>query len=731
MKLYQIPPYCIMIISGMFFASCSKSDSSDEDFIPHTYNVIGKVEKGPFISGSTITIQPMDSKLQVLGSMFNTTITDNVGTFSFGDKEFQAPYAEMMATGYFFNEVKGSLSTGTLVLRSLVDLSDNTTVNVNILTHLKYPRIKKLIESGKSFKEANTQAQTELLSAFGLQKYTSKDVTQFSIVAGTDESAALIAVSSLLLMNRTESQLTEYLSTLSQEFGDNGDFSENTKDKFQTDKEELSNKLAQISTNIIQRYSELGISVEVKELANYFDWDNDGTAGNETLQEGQTVTLDKTELSVPKEGGTFSVNITSPIPVYTTKPSYGSDESITINPGINLYDGNDDTTPSIEKIIANNVLTIEIGKATSKYEQSIQVNLYDGLGNVVATLNLNIEGDKQGKVPLLGNAAQSLVLDFATSLAYAYGKYNYIEQLYYHNKELKQLPLNSSNTYVSESWSNIFSANTRLLTIKRYDEEQKSVYQEYCDVLYAMYYYTLIVGWGDVPYNYGKIWEYPFASIARINSSTITADLKEKLTAAIESLDEKKNTSTTDANGLFFMSKDVARLILANINMYEGNWSSAEALLTKVRNNGYYELDSASENDDTNKGLIFGLASKYYSSGSRSVNIEQPSFIPIQSLTDVYLSSAECEYHLGNAESARNLLEKVISVKGITVSTNILDGIKEARAKCLLHDTNYFAFLKRNNLAISECGIQDYQKLFPIPSSEIILNPSMTQNPGY
>ena len=77
-------------------------------------------------------------------------------------------------------DLSGSLSEGVLVLRALVDLSDKSTVNVNILTHLKYPRIKKLIELGKSFKDANTQAQTELLKLFGLQKYASKDVSQFS-----------------------------------------------------------------------------------------------------------------------------------------------------------------------------------------------------------------------------------------------------------------------------------------------------------------------------------------------------------------------------------------------------------------------------------------------------------------------------------------------------------------------------------------------------------------------
>ena len=185
----------------------------------------------------------MDSKLQVLGSMFNTTITDNTGSFTFGSKMFQAPYAEIMATGYFFNEVKGNLSNGVLVLRALVDLSDNSTVNVNILTHLKYSRIKKLIESGKSFKEANNQAQSELLKQFGLQRYASKDVSQFSIVAGTDESAALIAVSSLLLINRGEGTLTEYLSTLSQEFGENGSFSDMTKAQIKKDKLELASYL--------------------------------------------------------------------------------------------------------------------------------------------------------------------------------------------------------------------------------------------------------------------------------------------------------------------------------------------------------------------------------------------------------------------------------------------------------------------------------------------------------
>lgn len=363
MKKNSFTSLILVAICSLSYSSCSTSNSGEEEFTPQTYNVSGKVEKGPFVSGSTITIQPMDSKLQVLGSMFNTTILDNIGNFTFGSKEFQAPYAEMMATGYFFNEITGNLSGGVLVLRALVDLSNSSTVNVNILTHLKYSRIKNLIAGGKSFKEANAQAQLELLTQFGLQRYSSKDVSQFSMGDGTDESAALIAISSLLLMKRSEGELTEYLSTLSQEFGKNGTFSEATKNQFKQDKQLLMRKLSSIQNNVKKRYADLGMSIKVENLASYFDWDDDGTAGNEILKDGESVSLDKTEISVPKEGGTYQISINSPIPVYleitkVISTEYGSSSSI--------YEGDVSLIPTIEKSIDNKKLLIKVSESKSK-----------------------------------------------------------------------------------------------------------------------------------------------------------------------------------------------------------------------------------------------------------------------------------------------------------------------------------------------------------------------------
>ncbi len=114
-------------------------------------------------------------------------------------------------------------------LNALVDLSDKSSVNVNLLTHLKSQRIQKLIKEGNTFKAAASQAQAELMGALGLQKYAGKDVSQFSITSGTDEAAALIAVSTIIQVDRSEASMTEFISKLTNEFGANGYFSDATK----------------------------------------------------------------------------------------------------------------------------------------------------------------------------------------------------------------------------------------------------------------------------------------------------------------------------------------------------------------------------------------------------------------------------------------------------------------------------------------------------------------------
>ena len=142
-----------------------------------------------------------------------------------------------------------------MALNAVANLQNAADVNLNILSHLKYQRVMDLVsKDGKSFKEANNQAQEEVLKTFGLEKYAKTDVNHFSITSGTDEAAALIAVSSLILYNRSEAQITEYLSQLSEEFAEDGNFSETTKLQIRKDMFSLESKLPQIAENIKKRY---------------------------------------------------------------------------------------------------------------------------------------------------------------------------------------------------------------------------------------------------------------------------------------------------------------------------------------------------------------------------------------------------------------------------------------------------------------------------------------------
>ncbi|HBJ15067.1 MAG TPA: RagB/SusD family nutrient uptake outer membrane protein, partial [Parabacteroides merdae] len=105
---------------------------------------MGKVEKGPMIRGSHVDMRTLDEYMTPTGSFYSTTIDNNLGDFNYGALKINSPYAQLTADGYFFNEIDGELSEGTIKLDAIVDLKDNSTINVNVLTHLKSKRIHHL-----------------------------------------------------------------------------------------------------------------------------------------------------------------------------------------------------------------------------------------------------------------------------------------------------------------------------------------------------------------------------------------------------------------------------------------------------------------------------------------------------------------------------------------------------------------------------------------------------------
>lgn len=733
----------VVVTIGMMamLQSCSSNDDLD-GYTPTNFNVGGKVEKGPFVRGTAIQMQPLDADLDETGESFTSTITDNEGTFTFGSKLLKSPYVKLSASGYYFNEVTGELSKGTLALNAVANLQNAADVNLNILSHLKYQRVMDLVaKDGKSFKEANNQAQEEVLKTFGLEKYAKTDVNHFSITSGTDEAAALIAVSSLILYNRSEAQITEYLSLLSEEFAEDGNFSETTKLQIRKDMFSLESKLPQIAENIKKRYQEMGKEVAVKNLIYYFDWDGDGTAGNEIAPENHPVSLEANNINVPMEGGSYEVKVNTTVPVYLERPSFSEIEnypSVSVS-GMGIYETGSGSEPSINytKELNNNILKVVVKAASFRKEQAVSIPLYDGMGNVVASLSLTQQANPNAEiiVPRLGSDGISLVSEFMRSLSEAVPREAQINYRYTKiiNDPRFVAPIRSNEPNIRNCWIDSYQALNMIARLYRVDSMYRAVYSPYLNVYRDLCYYQLLTWWGGVVVIPNTGFDgYVDSYVSRTSESDILQMLEEELLDAIKNLDEKKCVAfATNANDALFVSKDVARILLAKVYMYQQKWAAASNLLQQVVDKNIYSMEKVptkytSENKDLILALKFGIGSR-----DSRVNVDgsPEDVVPIMTTTDVKLLYAECQIHLGNNAKASKYISEVGNINGISGTNVSVEGIKQLRKSLKLQD--YFAFLKRNGLAMKELGLEKYQLLLPIPENELMANPNLTQNPGY
>lgn len=704
---------------------------------------MGKVEKGPMIRVSHVDMRTLDEYMTPTGSFYSTTIDNNLGDFNYGALKINSPYAQLTADGYFFNEIDGELSEGTIKLDAIVDLKDNSTINVNVLTHLKSKRIHHLITTkGMTFKEANAQAQKELLTQFGLQQYASKDASQFSLTSGDDASGALIAISSLVLTDRSDAEIVEYLSILSNEFGKEGAFSQETKKRIQSGKNYLNARLDRISENIKSRYKELGLEVKVKDLAYYFDWDNDGIAGNE-LDESESVTLSTTEINVPKEGGEYTISIVSDKPYYLNPPSFDSDSDSGLQelpqdniieenyfgglyePGANL------PTPSIKynKTIENNTITIKIEPAQFKKDLSTTFTVYNARGKVAATVTIKQSGDKNYWVkhdPVrLGDAGEHVVLGIMSIMRDAVSKQLHLQTGYIHQENFRDpVPFRPYDGEIGNIWGRYYTAINQWLTMKDVDANQLNCYQSFIDTHLALAYYQLSSRWGGIPF----IMQRPNDAhifLPRTDEAKVLSRVENMLFDAMGDLDEHRYDAFQDANSMLFVSKNVARILLAFVYCNQKKFDKALPLLEEVIRRGEYHLEYSQATEyQNNAECILG----YYPEMSSAQKI-----FPCLDYKDVILTAAECLYHTGNTPKAKEYINQVCEYKNLTADqSDVLKAIASLHYQ--INSPSYMNFIRRNGLGESFMGLSPnnlYQLLWPIPSSELDKNPQLTQNPGY
>ena len=231
MKKWFLPAFAS---TALFMAACTGSDgnglaggSSEDAGITAVkdWEVAGVSQKGPFVTGSAVTVQELDGiTLKQTGKSFKGSIKSDKGDFAIKDINLQSQYAILEASGYYRDEITGKKSTGTVTLRALTDLSNRKTVNINLLTHLEYERVMYLVtEKKKSIAEAKAQADEEILAAFGIEGDfgNSEDLNIFE---SGDGNAALLAISVLMHADADVAGLTERMGEFSIAIAEGGDW---------------------------------------------------------------------------------------------------------------------------------------------------------------------------------------------------------------------------------------------------------------------------------------------------------------------------------------------------------------------------------------------------------------------------------------------------------------------------------------------------------------------------
>ncbi len=259
------------LLAMLAFVSCESFGGDDVTEV--SYAISGAIQKGPFVQGSNITIQPLNKNLKPIGQMYTTQTTNDAGMFELD--EVNSKYVEIIATGYYFDEVVGAISVGTLTMRSIADLEDGAQANVNLLTTLTYNRIKNLVTNeGKATSEAQEQAEKELYTALGIPEELHPGVScsAMNIANNGEGDGLLLAISAVLQEGRTTGELSEYIAKFSTDLADDGAVAQTLLEKFNLDGGHLLRFEDRVKENLKARYEALGVDCQIPEFSQYLSY---------------------------------------------------------------------------------------------------------------------------------------------------------------------------------------------------------------------------------------------------------------------------------------------------------------------------------------------------------------------------------------------------------------------------------------------------------------------------
>jgi hypothetical protein len=286
----------IYISALLILSSCGGGDSSltSNDATYDVSGITGVVQKGPLIYGSYVNAYLLDKKLNPTGQIYVTQTKDDLGNFKISSN-ISSNLVRLVATGYYFDEVSGALSTSPTTLSAIVDLTVSQTPTINVLTTLQAPRVEVLIGNKKTYTEALQQSAIEVLSIFGIDTNKIagyKSLYGMQINGNQDADSVLLAASSILAkmsstaaMNSGSSQAAElsyYISRIASDIANYGELKNTTiKTAINSAKSALS--LEGIRSNVESYYLSRGTTLTAPKFEEWIDKNLSGKIPRRTI----------------------------------------------------------------------------------------------------------------------------------------------------------------------------------------------------------------------------------------------------------------------------------------------------------------------------------------------------------------------------------------------------------------------------------------------------------------
>ena len=121
----------------------------------------------------------------------------------------------------------GKLSNSQITLKAIANANETKNLNVNLLTHLEYACVKKLVKDGESFSKAKEQAEKEILKAFAITDKMSTP-EKVSLTDNNKDASILLAISSIMLYDKSEAEFSEFIAKFSSDLEKDGTIDDNT-----------------------------------------------------------------------------------------------------------------------------------------------------------------------------------------------------------------------------------------------------------------------------------------------------------------------------------------------------------------------------------------------------------------------------------------------------------------------------------------------------------------------